>query len=341
MPRFIFCLHGLYLLYMNSRYYPGMINRTCLILLCLVTLCLTPFAASAQNSEILLRPQARIEGAYITLGDLFSGLPPDQEKVPVAHAPQPGQQAVLDYRWLAGIAQRYHVDWRPRTTADQTIVSRDSQTIGMDQIAKEIKKALIDRGIPQPFMVDMSGETFSINLPVDAAAQIEITGLNINRQTQRFLADVTTGRGTAARRTYRLSGRYLPLVHVPVLVEPVRRGDIVREDQVKMVDARADRLQADIIRDPADIVGKEARRTLGPNEPLLARDLTAPILVRRGAIVTIRLDTPNMSLTARGRALESGSKGDVIKVVNLQSNKTVQVQVEAENDVRALPAMGQ
>jgi flagella basal body P-ring formation protein FlgA len=74
---------------------------------------------------------------------------------------------------------------------------------------------------------------------------------------------------------------------------------------------------------------------------LLNRDFTAPILVRRGAIVTIRLETPNMSLTARGKALENGSAGDVIRVVNLQSNKTIQVEVTAENDVRAIPAMSQ
>ncbi|MEQ5775168.1 flagellar basal body P-ring formation protein FlgA [Thalassospira sp. NFXS8] len=318
-----------------------MMMRNTLSALVLALLFLLPGNLQAQEMDILLRPQAHIEGAYVTLGDLFSGLPVEQEDVAVAHAPQPGQQAVLDYRWLAGIAQRYKVAWRPRTTADQTIVIRDSQTIGMDEISDAIHGALSENGIPAPFAVDMGGETFRIELPVNAPVQLEITGININRRTGRFIADVTTGRGTAQQRTYRMSGRYFPLEQVPVLVDSVQRGDIVRPDQVEMRDVRSDRLQANVLRDPADVIGKEVRRSVNPGEPLLNRDFTAPILVKRGAIVTIRLETPNMSLTARGKALENGSAGDVIRVVNLQSNKTIQVEVTAENDVRAIPAMSQ
>ena len=41
------------------------------------------------------------------------------------------------------------------------------------------------------------------------------------------------------------------------------------------------------------------------------------------------------------KEFENGSKGDVIRVVNQSSNKTIQVEVVAENEVRALPAMSQ
>ncbi|PKR55935.1 flagellar basal body P-ring formation chaperone FlgA [Thalassospira marina] len=318
-----------------------MMIRNIVAALALVVIFLLPGNGQAQEMDVLLRPQAHVEGAYVTLGDLFSGLSVEQENVAVAHAPQPGQQAVLDYRWLAGIAQRYKVNWRPRTTADQIIVTRDSQTIGIEEISDAIHDALSQNGIPAPFAVDMGGETFRIDLPVDAPAQVEITGMNVNRRTGRFIADVTTGRGTSSQRTYRMNGRYFPLEQVPVLVDPVRRGDIVRPDQVEMRDFRSDRVQANVLRDPDDVIGKEVRRSIGPGEPLLNRDFTAPILVKRGALVTIRLETANMSLTARGKALENGSLGDVIRVVNLQSNKTVQVEVTAENDVRAIPAMSQ
>ncbi len=318
-----------------------MMIRNILAALVMVLSLLLPAYGQAQDADILLRPQARVAGAYITLGDIFSGLTPKQEEVAVAHAPQPGQQAVLDYRWLAGIAQRYKVKWRPRTTADQIIVTRDSQTIDLDEISKTIHAALEDYGIAGPFSVDLGGETFRIHLPVDVPAQVEVTGLNVNRRTGRFVADVTTGRGTSSQRTYRMNGRYYQIEQVPVLVDSVRRGDIIRPDQVEMRQFRADRLQANVVRDPADVIGKEVRRSIGPGAPLLNRDFTAPILVKRGAIVTIRLETPNMSLTARGKALENGSLGDVIRVMNLQSNKTIQVEVTAENDVRAIPAMSQ
>ena len=82
-----------------------------------------PFAQSSSGSReleanILLRPDAIVEGQYVTLGDIFSGIDLEQSDIPVAHSPQPGRQTVLDYRWLYGIAQRHKVQWRPRTAAD-------------------------------------------------------------------------------------------------------------------------------------------------------------------------------------------------------------------------------
>mgnify|MGYP003638684571 FL=1 len=293
------------------------------------------------TSNILLRPDAIVEGQYVTLGDIFSGIDPQISDLAVAHAPQPGRQTVLDYRWLYGIAQRHNVPWRPRTTADQIVITRASQTISIDEISDAVKDALVQHGIKPPFAVDLSGETFQIHLPVDVPAMVEITGLDVNQRTNRFIANVTTGSQTAQRRTYRMSGRYYPLAQVPVIIEPIRRGAIVRPDQVEYRDMRAERVPAGTIRDIDDVIGKEALRPIKSDEPLLFRDFSNPILVRRGALVVIRLVTANMSLTARGKALEDGSKGSVIRVMNLASNKTIQVEVVAENEVRALPAMSQ
>ncbi|RCK29298.1 flagellar basal body P-ring biosynthesis protein FlgA [Thalassospira lucentensis MCCC 1A00383 = DSM 14000] len=312
------------------------------------------FAQSSQNGQsglsrnsqqldenILLKPDALVDGQYVTLGDLFSGIDPQQADIAVAHAPQPGKQVVLDYRWLYGIAQRHNINWRPRTTADQVMITRASQVITMEEIQDAVEDALTQHGVERPFTVDLSSENFQIHLPVDAQTTVDVTGLDINSRTNRFVASITTGAQTAQRRTYRISGKYYPLSSVPVLVEPISRGSIIRPDQVEYRDFRTERVPSGAIRDINDLIGKEVIRPANPNEPLMFRDFTNPILVRRGALVIIRLVTENMSLTARGKALENGSKGDVIRVVNQTSNKTVQVEVVGENDVRALPAMSQ
>ena len=312
------------------------------------------FAQSSQNGKsglsrnsqqldenILLKPDALVDGQYVTLGDLFSGIDPQQADISVAHAPQPGKQVVLDYRWLYGIAQRHNINWRPRTTADQVMITRASQVITMEEIQDAVEDALTQHGVERPFTVDLSSENFQIHLSVDAQTTVDVTGLDINSRTNRFVASITTGAQTAQRRTYRISGKYYPLSSVPVLVEPISRGSIIRPDQVEYRDFRTERVPSGAIRDINDLIGKEVIRPANPNEPLMFRDFTNPILVRRGALVIIRLVTENMSLTARGKALENGSKGDVIRVVNQTSNKTVQVEVVGENDVRALPAMSQ
>lgn len=292
-----------------------------------------------QELSVLLKSEALVEGPYITLGDLFSGIDPQKADIAVAHSPQPGRQLVLDYRWLYGIAQRQGVNWRPRTTADQTVVTRASQVISMEEVSSAISDKLVSYGIHQPFSVELATGSFQIHLPIDVPADLEVDTIEVNTQTHRFIASVTTGAKTAAQRTYRISGKYYPLVELPVLVDRVARGDIVRRDQVALKKFQAERIPNGAISNLEDVVGKQLLRPTQPGDPLLHRDFTNPILVKRGSLVTVRLTTPNMSITTQGKALDNGAKGDVIRVVNQSSNKTIQVEVVGENEVLARPAM--
>ena len=46
--------------------------------------------------------------------------------------------------------------------------------------------------------------------------------------------------------------------------------------------------------------------------------------MQRNETVTINYEVPGIMLTVRGKALEAGADGDVISVLNIQSNRTVQ-----------------
>jgi flagella basal body P-ring formation protein FlgA len=49
-----------------------------------------------------------------------------------------------------------------------------------------------------------------------------------------------------------------------------------------------------------------------------------PEIVQRNEAVTIVYEAPGLVLTMRGKALDPGAEGDVISVLNSQSNRTVQ-----------------
>ena len=68
-------------------------------------------------------------------------------------------------------------------------------------------------------------------------------------------------------------------------------------------------------------------------QPIREGDLRAPIVVARGSLVGMTLTTPNMVLTAQGRAIEDGAMGQVIKVMNTQSKTTVDAVVEGPGRV--------
>ena len=49
--------------------------------------------------------------------------------------------------------------------------------------------------------------------------------------------------------------------------------------------------------------------------------------MQRNEAVTIYYEVPGIMLTVRGKALEAGAVGDVVGVLNIQSNRTVQATV--------------
>jgi flagella basal body P-ring formation protein FlgA len=75
------------------------------------------------------------------------------------------------------------------------------------------------------------------------------------------------------------------------------------------------------VRDQA--VGMQMRHGMRAGRPLRVADLVRPDLVQRDQTVTIIYQTAGIYLTTRGKALDSGTQGDVVNVVNAQSNRTI------------------
>ena len=71
------------------------------------------------------------------------------------------------------------------------------------------------------------------------------------------------------------------------------------------------------------VVGMQARRQLRAGQAIKGADLAKPDLVQRDQSVTLIYETPAIYLTIRGKALDGGTEGDVVSVMNLQSKRTV------------------
>jgi flagellar basal body P-ring formation protein FlgA len=65
------------------------------------------------------------------------------------------------------------------------------------------------------------------------------------------------------------------------------------------------------------------RRQLRAGQALKVADLVKPDLVQRDDNVTLIFESTGLYLTIRGKALEAGTEGDVVNVLNLQSKRTV------------------
>ena len=94
------------------------------------------------------------------------------------------------------------------------------------------------------------------------------------------------------------------------------------------------RLPSNVIRNPQDVVGMMVAARVRQGEAFKTTALEAPELIKRGDLVQIVAETRGMRVESRGIAKENGRKRDVIKVMNMGSNKIVYGQVTDIGEVR-------
>ena len=122
-------------------------------------------------------------------------------------------------------------------------------------------------------------------------------------------------------------------IEIVTLACAVARGEIIKMDDLAMQRVPRTRLSADAVTDPDQAIGLAARNAITANRPIAAAELMKPEVVQRGASVTIIYQVPGVMLAVRGKASEGGAEGDMIDVVNVQSNRTLRATVAGPGQV--------
>lgn len=154
-----------------------------------------------------------------------------------------------------------------------------------------------------------------------------------SRNDGRFTLTLSVA-GTKGRQQYSLTGYANEMMEVAVLSRPLNRGTIVREGDFTTQRLQLQNVPARALRNPDEVVGLAAKSNLRPNRPITKSDFERPILVSRNEKITITFQMPGMKLTTRGQAMEEGSEGDIIDIMNLQSRRIVPGIVVSRGQVR-------
>jgi flagellar basal body P-ring formation protein FlgA len=130
----------------------------------------------------------------------------------------------------------------------------------------------------------------------------------------------------------RFTGVAIETVDAVILTRSVERSDILRASDI-LVERRP---KADVGGDPAvrdSAIGMQMRHSMRAGQPVRVADLAKPDLVQRDQNVTLIYQTAGIYLTTRGKALDSGTEGDVVSVFNPQSKRTVSGVVTGRGQV--------
>lgn len=277
-------------------------------------------AGAAHAATLIARDRATIDRPEIVLGDLFLNAG-EAGDTPVAPAPAPGQRVVIDGATLTALAEANGMDWRSASRLDRVVVERAGRAVEPSQIERALAKAIAKRG--RAYDVELENRGASLQVPPSAGRELDVSDLDIDERARRATATVLG----PERAELRVSARLYPVVDLPVLREPVMPGEPVRAEQVEWVKVRADRVQAGVATDARHLVGLTSRRPLQPGVPVQVRDMQAQVTMPKGALITIIVRTPLMTLSTQGRALEDGAMGQVIRISNNQTKTTVEATV--------------
>ncbi|WP_281683771.1 flagellar basal body P-ring formation chaperone FlgA [Thalassobaculum salexigens] len=277
---------------------------------------------AGQNLPLILKDKVVLDHADLMLSDVFANLPEGFDQR-LADAPAPGERMVLGARQIWQYAQAFGLNWRPERSKIAVVVTRASLEVPMETIADKIAQRLATEYVEDEFDLDLFGRSSNMFIAANEGMQLDIHSISYDPRSKRFDATVSANGG----RMTQMSGKVVAMVEVPMLRRHAMPGQVITEDMISWERVAARRASVTTVTQRDDIVGQTARRPLTAGVPVRLTDLKPNLLVTKGELITLTVRTGTMTLTARGKALESGTRNAVIRVTNVQSQKVVEARV--------------
>lgn len=158
----------------------------------------------------------------------------------------------------------------------------------------------------------------------------KVEALNVDPGSRRFAA-ILSGPG----HRQRVEGEIWTEIGIPVPNRRMAPGEVIAAGDLTLIPVRTDQVGQRTITDMAGLVGMETRRVLSPGRPVPASSVTAQPVVQRNRPVTLEYRQGALLITARGRALGDGALGEMVRVQNLDSNRTLTATVTGPGTVSA------
>ena len=122
---------------------------------------------------------------------------------------------------------------------------------------------------------------------------------------------------------------------LPVPRITIYPGDVISADQlVDRAFLAHSVARTSVFEDQRALVGKVARRTLLPGQPVPVNAIRDPYLVNQGKSSLVVFETAGLTITMQAIALQNGVAGDVVTLRNPESGVIIQGMVERDGTVR-------
>lgn len=300
--------------------------------LLLVSLAASPALAEERP---VLRSQVMTLSDIVTIGDFYTNAGLLAQK-PLFRSPDMGTSGNVAASVVAERARAAGLQTAGTDGLRTVVVYRGATKLNRDQLAGLVRGSLAERN------AGLDADKLDIRLlqaPDQVLADpkvsdpIRVDRVEWSQTSGHFTLHATVAVEFGTDRLI-LSGIATEMIDVVTLAQPLRRGDVLKEDDLDIIRLARNKVPAGALTEADEIVGKQARTNIRANAPLSRRDFQRPILIQRGEKITVIYEMPGMKLTSRAQAMDDGAKGDVIDVMNLTSRRIVPAIVTSRGQVR-------
>jgi len=288
------------------------------------------FAASAARAgdetiaAPVLRAKVSVASEVVRIGDLVDHAGA-LSQIAIYRAPDLGTTGSLPVAQVLGALRARGVIGVDTKDIKQITVTRLARTVESKDIERAVAQAIEHRGgLGDAANINLTFDRDLADVRLDASNTGAMLATSVRYEPRNGRFDVTfqIANDDGNPTQLRFTGSAIETVEVAVLTRSVERADILKSGDV----AVERRPRAEIGSDAAareQAVGMQMRRPIRAGSALRLADLAKPDLVQRDQAVTVIFQTAGLYLTTRGKALDNGTEGDVVSVLNIQSKRTV------------------
>jgi flagella basal body P-ring formation protein FlgA len=273
----------------------------------------------------VLRANVTVSGDVVRIGDVVdnSGT---AAQIAIYRAPDLGTTGTLPTAQVLSALRAHQVIGVDTRNLTEISVTRLARTLDSKDIELQVARALEHRnGLGEAANLSLTFDHDVQDLRLEASNTGAMQPASVRFESRNGRFDVTfeiVNDSVAAPTRLRFTGTAIETVEAVVLTRNVERNEVIKSsDAVVERRPRAEVGGDAATRDRA--IGMQARRQLRAGQAVRIADLSKPDLVQRDQTVTLIYEAAGLYLTIRGKALDNGTEGDVVSVLNLQSKRTV------------------
>jgi flagella basal body P-ring formation protein FlgA len=298
------------------------------LLLATALLAATAAPAFAQDDDVIAAPVLRasvsVSSDVVRIGDVVDNAG-TAAQIAIYRAPDLGTTGSLPTAQVISALRAHQVIGVDTRDLREISVTRLARTLDAKDIASQVARALEHRnglGDAANLSLTFDRDVQDMRLEASNTGAMQPMSSRYDARSGRFDVSFEIGNDSGAPTRLRFTGSAIETVEAAILARDVERNEVLKSSDV-VIERRPKLAIGNDAASRDRAVGMQMRKALRAGAALRTADLAKPDLVQRDQTVTLIFQSGGLYLTIRGKALEGGTEGDVVSVLNLQSRRTV------------------